>query len=124
MSRILTTYKKPSIAERIASAKDVEHLARIRRLILWDLAHSKISPDEKTLRRWSDELWRRVLHFILHARTGAELTFVWNSVLNWQRPDEMTAAFLLAQYLEAVREMPSPTAQLLAAGVSIEGVSA
>lgn len=111
MSRVLTTYKNPSIADRIASASDVHQLAALRRLILLDLARGAISPDGKTLDRWTSALWGRVLHFMQSATTGEKLTLVWNVTLNWTRPNEATAQFIESEYQTAVRRMPSPTAQ-------------
>lgn len=122
MSRILTTYKRPSIAVLIETAPTFDALAKLWHGIGRAGRAGKISAADKTINRWIEAGWVRVGHFIVNARTPGEAAYVLNSVRRWQKPPGVYEQ-LEALFARTVADLPDDVERFARAGIIIEGVS-
>lgn len=122
MSRILTTYKRPSITVLIDTAPTIDALAKLWHDIGRAGRAGKISAADKTLDRWIEACWVRVGHFIVNAQTPGEASYVFNVVRRWQKPPGIDKQ-LEALLARTVADMPDDVERLARAGIIIEGVS-
>jgi hypothetical protein len=118
----LTTYPKPSIAERIATAPNVQALAFMRGLIAMGLQSRVITAEDKTVERWGEALWSRVIQLMGAAQAPGDLCFIRNVTLTWDRSPRVEALLEAAFQLRA-RQLPSDAELLLRRGITIEGVT-
>lgn len=104
MSRKLTTYRRPSIADQLSSAKSVMELSRLRDAILAESKAGHISASGKTVRTWEEAMLRRIVELIVSARCARQATFIFNVVFRWFEDDEVR---------EGLRELTRRTAARL-----------
>ena len=122
MSRKLTTYTQPSIAERLATAPTIEDLAVLWRELGRRVVMGKIDADGKTVQRWIAACWLRVEELIQAAPTPGEACYVFNVTRTWPKPPGVERA--LRDVLErTVRAMPSDAERLKAQGIVIVGIT-
>lgn len=123
MSRKLTTYTQPSIAERLATAPTIEDLSRLWGALGRRVAAGQIDADEKTMQRWVAACWLRVEELIANAQTPGEACYVFNVTLRWPKPAGVERR-LRSDLERVVRALPSDAERLKAQGVVIQGVTA
>lgn len=122
MSRVLTTYKNPSIADRLAAVTTIEQLAAWRVALQEAYQNGQLKPSEKTVRTWHERLWEKVFALIAAAPTPSAACFVYNVTLRWLKPEGMQEN--LWRLLSArVAQLPNDVERLAHQGVTIEGVS-
>lgn len=122
MSRKLTTYRHPSIADRLANARSIDEIAMLREVLQDLFRDGKLDPAGKTVRTWHETMWARVTQLILAAATDEDACYVYNVALAWPKPaglQEALATFLAAK----VARMPNHVERLSRAGIIVEGVS-
>lgn len=106
MSRKLTTYRQPSISDRLAAARDIRQLAAIWHSLGRIAREGKVDADRKTVDRWIEACWVRVGELIVNARTPSEACYVFNATLRWRKPVGVEQA-LRATLHRTVRAMPN-----------------
>lgn len=122
MSRKLTTYTRPSLADQIATAPTIERLGRLVVLLELGLTSGKLEPEAKTINRWREALWRRIGELLVAAESAGEACYVFNATRAWPLPATVRAA--LEQLLaKTVARLPNDVELLARRGVVIEGVS-
>lgn len=92
MSRVLTTYKRPSIGDLIRSAPGVNELAKLRWQIGERHEEGKITADERTIRDWREAIFFRLCQLIDLAPDAASATYVYNSAFRWYTDDTIRGA--------------------------------
>ena len=84
--RTLTTYKRPSLADMLAAAPTIQHLAAYRAEMGQLHQAGKLAPAEKTRARWIDALWLRVAELMAVAPTIEEVEAINTTALPWPKP--------------------------------------
>jgi hypothetical protein len=122
MSRTLTAYKRPPIAEVFGQCGSIQALGRVRSGLAYGAFQGTIHPSEKTERSWERAFWTRVIELILSA-DGVTVcpTFIYNHQLRWKRPPHIAAA-VDAAFEAQYRSLPSPAERMRAHGIVIEGI--
>lgn len=122
MSRRLTTYTRPSLADTIAAAPTIEELGRLLLLLEYGVRSGRLDPDPKTVDRWRENLWRRIGELVAAAESAGAACYVVNYTRGWRLPASVRAA--LDDLLQrTVARLPDDVELLARRGVVIAGVS-
>lgn len=108
MSRVLTTWRRPSIEQMLATAGTIEGLANMREEILRSTAAGELQASPKTLRRWEEALWVRVLELMARHHDRAQAIF--DAVAEWPRPPRLAEALQAQLTLCTATSNPAPHA--------------
>lgn len=122
MSRVLTTYNRPSILRQIETALSFKHLSALRTTIGLSYRMGKMDAEKKTLRQWDDAFYSRLIFILLRIQVIEELCLAYEEARGWMKDPQLDT--LIEQAFQArAAQLPNPTQRLLAAGVTIEGVT-
>lgn len=120
MSRKLTTYRRPSIANLISIAPDINQLAQLREGMAVMFRAGELAPSEDTRREWHARLWARVLELMQTQPEHA--SYIYNVTLGWPKPAGLEAVIEEVSR-RASASIPSPAERLRAQGIIIVGVT-
>lgn len=81
---------RPSVWLLLSTTGTIESLAAMRAEIVAGVASGEITPDAKTLLRWNEALWTRVLE--LMALQPRNAPFIVNLTLPWPKPPGLQEA--------------------------------
>lgn len=123
MSRILTTYKQPSIADRIRTAASVQEIARLRDEIAFALLKAGLDPSGRTIRDWREAVYTRICQLIAAAPTPGDACFIFATVYRWYPHDDIRA-HLQTQLDQRLQQLPDDATRLTAEGIEIGGLCA
>jgi hypothetical protein len=118
MSRILTTYKQPSIADRIRTAADVKDLSQLRDEITFAMLKAGLDPSGRTIRDWREAVYTRICQLIAAAITPGDACFIFNTVYLWYPHDDIRA-HLRGQLDQRLAQLPDDATRLRAEGIEI-----
>ena len=122
MSRKLTTYKNPSIAEQLSACETILQLATWRVRLQEAYQSGALQPARKTVLEWQQRLWERVFFLVATAATPGDACFIYNVTLRWQKPAGMQEA-LWHVLSTRVAQLPDDVERFARQGVTIEGIS-
>lgn len=127
MSRVLTTYKRPSIQVQLETCPDIERLNVLRVLITIGIQKGVLhgepfTPDKGTVAKWAQAQWNAVVRLMFTAETGGKLCYIANVVRSWPKTPQMEAILEESFRLRAL-VLPSDAEALLAQGIEIEGIT-
>lgn len=120
--RRYTVHRTPSILELIQCATSMVHLHGIRVTIGLSYNMGKMDADKKTLRQWDDAFYSRVVFLLLCSPTIERLCLDYETQRSWDKAPELVAVIEQAFQARA-KQLPNPTERLLAAGITIEGIT-
>jgi hypothetical protein len=127
MSRVLTTYKRPSIQVQLETCPDIERLNVLRVLITIGIQKGVLhgepfTPDKGTVAKWAQAQWNAVVRLMFTATRPGDLCYIYNLVAKWPK-DAQTAAIIEESFRLRALVLPSDAEALLAQGIEIEGIT-
>jgi len=107
VSRKLTTYTEPSVAERLARAPSIDVLRLLRGSLAVGSIKGNVDPSEKTEKMWEHIFWRRVIELML-TPGGDCPTYIYNEALRWSKPPHVADAIEMALKTACAFRNPTP----------------
>ena len=77
---------RPSILVSFENSPTLDHLTALREVVMVGLRAGNLDADRRTVEKWEDAMWSRLLYFLATAPTISEATFVINHSLTWPKP--------------------------------------
>lgn len=100
------TLRRPSVLELISTTGTIESLAAMRATLIEAIRAGEINAEVKTIARWNEAIWVRVLELMALQPTLAMA--IYQTVAPWPKPEGLTVA--LAAQLDLVTA-PRPAAK-------------
>lgn len=117
MPRKLTTYKNPSVGERLMESPDVESH---HSLFFYALKNAEASAD--TRRKWTEIYLNRQMELMISAPTAEVLCFNYNFIKFATGLHPSIAPIFELAFKQRAKQLPSPTQRMREQGIIFEGV--
>ena len=116
------SHRQAPIVSRIEGCKNIEAVNLMRTAIAHGLHKGSLDPDRKTLDRWQNAVWGKVIQLMLQCERPGPLCYIYNSVRSWHK-EPSVAQLLEHTFTTHIAKLPNDAQWLLQQGIEIEGVT-
>lgn len=103
-----TTYKNPSLLTSIETSSTIEQVGVMRSLLMLGIQSGQIVANRKTIIKWEQALWSKIIALLFTAKTGNSLVYIKNYIVRWNRPSLQTDDMIEQAFALRAKLLPNP----------------